>query len=128
VEKVLSALGHPDRLGIVLWLMEHGPVRQVEILGALEGIRGETVNPGAVTALLKPLFESGILERARPRAPIAVRDPTQTAIVLKAAAAIGGEHADDRKRDADGDFEALRRALIAQAPVARSGSGGDEPR
>lgn len=119
---MLSGLGHPDRLDIVIWLLANGPARQVEILEMLREVREEEVNPGTVTGLLKPLFESGVIARPRPRAPISVRDPARTAALLQVAAALGGEHADEGKRHSDDVIAKLRRALIA--PVAFPGTGG----
>lgn len=125
MDKVLSALGHADRLGVVLWLLKNGPARQVEILAALEDERGHSINPGAVTALLKPLLDSGVLHRDRPRAPIAVQDPQRTAAILRAAAFIADEYAEVGKRRATTDFENLRRALIREAPGTAEYEGTD---
>jgi len=127
VEQVLAALGHADRIGVDLWLLEHGPKRQVEILGAIEKERGQSVNSGAVTFLIKPLLDAGVLQRDRPRGPIAVRDPDRTVAILRAAASIADEHADVGKRRAATDFENLRRALIREAPEEEAGEGTEGP-
>jgi DNA-binding PadR family transcriptional regulator len=112
MEKVLAALAQPDRLGMVLWLIKHGPARQVELLRALETERKALVNPGAVTALLRPLLASGLLVRDRSRGPIYVQDREQTLNLLRAAAVIASKRVDADKAQANDSFDALRRAMF----------------
>ncbi|HEV3046795.1 MAG TPA: hypothetical protein VGY13_05480 [Solirubrobacteraceae bacterium] len=112
MEKVLAALAQRDRIGIVLWLIEKGPARQAELLKVVQEDRGEEVNPGTMTALLKPLIDSGLLIRDRPRGPIRVRDAAQTIVLLRAAAVINAGQVDADEGDVARDFDKLRRALL----------------
>lgn len=112
MEAVLAALGQPDRLGIVLWLIEHGPARQVELLQVLERNRNTTVNPGTAATLIRPLIDAGVLVRDRPRGPLYLRDRERTIDVLKAAAAISADSADSGKKRAEAVFDELRRAIV----------------
>jgi hypothetical protein len=125
VERLLSALGQKDRLRIVLWLIEGGPARQVEICQRLAIHRNRPVNPGEVSALLKPLLESGILvrERERPRGPIDIRDRQQLVRLLQTAAELSLGHAQSSHSDAENDSDELRRAILHQIPGSNTGSG-----
>jgi DNA-binding transcriptional ArsR family regulator len=122
VERLLAALAHRDRLSIIVWLIEHGPARQVEILEYLAARRGSTLNPGVATILLKPLFEAGVVSRERPRGPIAIRDRERLVQLLQVASAMTVEYASTSREDADEDFEKLRRALLQAVPEADAGS------
>jgi DNA-binding PadR family transcriptional regulator len=122
MEKVLAALSQPDRVGIVLWLIKHGPARQIELLELLEAERGGPVNPGTVSALLRPLLESGLLVRDRARGPIYVRDRDRTVELLQAAAAITSTRVDIDKAQAESTFDALRRAIFRVSPGAEADS------
>ena len=122
METVLAALGQPDRLGIVLWLIKHDSARQVELLQVLERNRGEAVNAGTVAALIKPLIDAGVLVRDRPRGPLYLRDRARTIQLLQAAAAISGDTADAGKKKADAVFDDLRRALVLDAKSTPAGA------
>lgn len=119
----MSALGHEDRLGIVLWLLDHGPARQVEILEAVQRDRRRSINPGTITALLKPLLDSGVLVRDRPREPISVSDPERIVELLQSAALVATKQADTGKRRADSRFKTLRRKLVREADDSRTDLG-----
>ena len=113
--RTLAALGHVERLKIVLWLLEHGSARQVEILKMIEADRKEgSLNPGVAAGLLRPLFDAGIVVRPRARGPISLRDREATIRLLQAASAIASDHAGSAKLDADADVAALRRAVIRE--------------
>lgn len=112
MERVLAALAQRDRIGIVLWLIKNGPARQVELLEVVEADRRGPVNPGTVTALLKPLLEAGLLVRDRPRGPISVKDPAQTMMLLRTAASINVDRVDEDKAHAERGFDSLRRAVV----------------
>jgi DNA-binding PadR family transcriptional regulator len=122
VEKLLSALGQRDRLLVVVWLLRTGPMRQVEIQRRLAEHRGKPVNPGEVSALLKPLLDAGIVVRERARSPIAVRDRQQVARLLQAAAALSRAHAEANRASAESDSDELRRALLHQIRGSDTGA------
>jgi DNA-binding transcriptional ArsR family regulator len=122
MEKLLSALGHKDRLRIVVWLIEGGAARQVEICQRLASYRKKPVNPGEVSALLRPLLDTGILIRERPRGPIAIRDPQQLVRLLQATAGLSLTHAESGHSHAESDSDELRRALFRQIPESDTGS------
>jgi hypothetical protein len=123
MEQVLSALGRADRVSVVIWLLKHGPARQVEIQKALSEERGVKVNSGALTPILRPLLDAGILERQRPRGPISIRDAPRIATILREAALIAHDRAEAGRSRASADFEDLRDALIRAAPAAGVGRG-----
>jgi hypothetical protein len=112
VEKLLSALGHKDRLRIVVHLLSVRAARQVEICRYLADHRGKPVNSGEVSALLKPLLDNGILARERARDPIEIRDRDQLVRLLHAAAALSSDHAATVGAEAGRNTNELRRALL----------------
>jgi hypothetical protein len=109
-------------LRIVLWLIEDGAARQVEICERLALHRKKPVNPGEVSALLKPLLDSGILVRERPRGPIEIGDRQQLVRLLQTAAGLSLAHAQSTHSDAESDSDELRRALLHQIPGSNTGS------
>jgi DNA-binding HxlR family transcriptional regulator len=121
MEELLAALGHRGRLTVVMFLLAHGPARQVEIRNRLEQLWGHSVNPGTVTALLKPLFEHGVVIRQgsrgpSSRAPIEIRDPQRVTALLQVAAAMSDEHANRDRAVTGRDVDGLRRALFRTLP------------
>jgi DNA-binding transcriptional ArsR family regulator len=115
MESLLAALGHRDRLRILLWLVS-GPMRQVELVRRLETQRRRVVNPGEVSALLKPLFAAGMLTRDRPRGPIAVVQREQLVRLLQSAAALSLAQAESEHAEVANDSAELRRAVLQQLP------------
>jgi hypothetical protein len=106
----------------VVWLLGHGPARQVEIIERLERRRGRAVNPGTVAALVKPLLDVGILVRDRPRGPIAIRDRQQLAKLLQASMALTGGNGELDRAETERDSDELRRALVQVLPKAHEGT------
>jgi hypothetical protein len=112
MDRLLNTLADPDRLLILIWLLEEGPKRQVEIVEQLAGERKETVNPGEVSAIVKPLIAERILARDRKRGPLQVRDPAQLVRLLQAAAALSLDVAQAGQEAADDVSDRLRRAVM----------------
>ncbi len=120
MERLLAALGQKDRLRIVVRLLSDGPARQVELQAYLADQRGTPVNPGEVSALVKPLLEAGILRRERARGPIEVADREQLARLLTTAHAMAEAISGARDTDIMRDFDRLRRAIIQPLPAAKA--------
>jgi hypothetical protein len=122
VERLLGALANHSRLQILVWLLDRGPMRQVDIRAELEQARASPVNPGEVSGLLKPLLEQRILVRAagQSRGPISVRDPQQLTRLLQAAAALDVGTAQEQYESAKAREDELRRALMREIPNPRT--------
>lgn len=119
MESLLKTLADRDRLIILLWLLEGGPKRQVELARRMSLERGEAVNPGEISALVKPLVAEHILTRARKRGPLQIRDSGQLIRLLQAAAALSADVAQTGQKDADDVSYRLRRAVLHPLPGAR---------
>lgn len=119
MERLLSALANPTRLQILVWLLRDGPMRQVEIVSRLAILRSVEVNPGEVSALLKPLLDQRVIqrERGRPRAPLEVRDREHLSRLLQAAAALELHTAETGLVAARDQSDELRRALLQELPA-----------
>jgi hypothetical protein len=121
MDKLLSALGDRDRLLILIWLLEDGPKRQVEIVTQLSAERKEAVNPGEVSALVKPLIAERLLVRARKRGPLQIRDRAQLVRLLQAAAALSLDVAQAGQEAVDDVSDRLRRAVLHELAEAEEG-------
>jgi hypothetical protein len=90
MEKIFRTLGHPLRLWIVMHLAANGPTAQVAIGTALKEseIPGGDISPGALTNLMRPLLEAGVLARDRPRGPLYLQHDEQIRRLLATASAL----------------------------------------
>ena len=112
MEALLNALANGTRLEILLWVLAGGPKRQVEIVAQLAVKRGKPVNSGEVSALLKPLFEQGVLVRERKRGPISIRDRQQLIRLLQSVAAMTHDVRRAEEKAAADESDRVRRALL----------------
>lgn len=118
MDKLLGALADRDRLRILMWILQGGPKRQVDIGVQLSAERGVEVNPGTVSALVKPLIAERVLVRSGKRGPLEIRDRTQLVRFLQAAAAMSKDSAHEDQADADELFDQLRRAVLRELSEA----------
>jgi hypothetical protein len=121
METLLAALAHRERLRVVIWLIAHGPARQVEILRYLETHRHVPVNPGEVSALLKPLFAANVLRRSGARGPIEITEADELVRLLQVVASLSVTLSEAAPQSAKESSDELRRAILRELPVADAG-------
>lgn len=120
IEEIFSLLGHSARLWIVLYILDHGPTRQVELGQALEDAKvlgQRNVGSGEVSQLVRPLLAAGLLRRDRPRGPIRLANAQQIRHLISIASAVSVAVADDSSEEAGKRHSELMRRMAAGAPA-----------
>ncbi|MFZ1924869.1 MAG: hypothetical protein WAU42_01880 [Solirubrobacteraceae bacterium] len=120
MEEIFAALAHSTRLWLVLYLMEHGPTRQVELGRALEraGILERSVGSGEMSQLVRPLLAAGLVVRDRPRGPLYLTKSQQIQRLITTASAISVAATSDSNDEAKQRHAQLMRG-VAGAVVGR---------
>jgi len=118
MDKIFHALGHPIRLWVMTYLAANGPSRQVDILNALRASDSEAakVSAGAMTQLLRPLLDAGLVARDRPRGPLSLVQGEQIGRLLTTASALAVATATDSSEDAHRRHSELMRAIASAVP------------
>lgn len=125
MEKLFSALAHPDRLWIVGYLVAEGPTLQKDVQRALQEANPEQseINSGAMSILVTKLVDAGLVRRTGRRTPILVPNPGRVSHLLALASAIASEATADLSQKAQIQHaELMRRILSASGDLRAAGS------
>jgi hypothetical protein len=118
MEKIFAALGHEARLWLVLYLVEHGPTKQVDLGRALEnaGMLGRKVGSGDMTQFLQPVIAAGLVNRDRARGPLYVTETQQIQRMIATASALAVATTTDLSVDARERHARLMQRLATEVP------------
>lgn len=118
MEKIFDALGHEARLWLVVYLLDHGPTKQVDLGRALEGagILGRKVGSGDMHQFLQPLVAAGLVDRDRARGPLYVTETLQVQRMIATASALAVATTTDSNDDARERHLRLMQRLAKEVP------------
>ena len=113
MEKIFRALGHPLRLWVVMHLAANGPTAQADLGTSLKEskIPGGDISPGALSNLMRPLLETGMVARDRPRGPLYLVHDEQIRRLLTTASALAVATTSDTSDAAHRRHSELMRAM-----------------
>lgn len=125
MEKLFSALAHADRLWVVIYLAAEGPKRQKALIAALHDTdpTRRPIGSGAMSNLVHPLVEAGLLQRDGRNGELRLANPEQVGRLLTLASSLSVARTGESSRKADELHARLMRAITqSRAETTKSTS------